>query len=247
VTEEQIINIFGSGKVEEALKLAFDSGFSTLFENFKRAVKHIKDPTSYYEHYKQNNGRIPGAQIEMGGGQDTRQQTAMKHIKALNASSLLDIGCADGSFCFFCLKEGIVKSVIGIDPWEEGIAWATEYALRINIDALFIPGLFEDIKVGEYNFDVIHLGEILEHVIDPVVILRSLRRYHPKGIVITIPMERPPVTSDEKVLLTDGRVAEHVRLITPTLLHEYCQASGFEIIRSDILGQGWVNLIATIV
>lgn len=247
MTEEQIINIFGSGNVNDALKLAEEYGFTALSENFKKAIEHIEDPSVYYEHYKQNNGRIPGAQIEMGGGPDSRQQTAMKHIKALNASSLLDIGCADGSFCFFCLKEGIVKNVIGIDPWEEGIEWATEYALRIDLDAHFIQGLFEDIKVGEYNFDVIHLGEILEHVIDPVAILRSLRRFHPKGIVITVPMERPPVTPDEKVLLTDGRVAEHVRLITPTLLHEYCKASGFEIIRSDILGQGWVNLIATIV
>lgn len=247
MTEEQIINIFGSGLVFEAIELAEKNDFTDLSEKFKKSIEHISDPSIYYDHYKQNNGRIPGAQIETGGGPDSRQQTAMNHLKAIGATSLLDIGCADGSFCFFCLKEGIVKNTIGIDPWAEGIDWATEYSLRMDLNAHFIQGIFEDIKIGEYNFDAIHLGEILEHVIDPVVILRSLRRHHPKGIVITVPTERPPVTEEEKKILTDGRIAEHVRLITPELLLTFCKNSGFEIIRSDVIGSGWVNLIATIV
>ena len=247
MTEEQIINIFGSGLVFEAIELAEKNDFKDLSEKFQKSIEHIYDPSVYYEHYKKNNGRIPGAQIETGGGPDSRQKTAMNHLKAIGATSLLDIGCADGSFCFFCLKEGIVKNVIGIDPWLEGIDWATEYSLRMDLNAHFIQGIFEDIKVGEFNFDAIHLGEILEHVIDPVAILRNLRKHHPKGIVITVPTERPPVTEEEKKILTDGRVAEHVRLITPPLLNVFCKNSGFEIIRSDIIGSGWVNLIATIV
>jgi hypothetical protein len=247
MTREQVINIFGSGDVPCALKLAEFYGYADLYENFKKAVEHVSDLILYHDHYRQNNGRIPGAQIEGNGGPDSRQRVALNHLKDLGAFNLLDIGCADGSFCFFSLKEHIVNSAIGIDPWEEGIAWAKRYALSTQVDAQFIRGLFEDIPLDDLNFDAIHLGEILEHVIDPVAILRSLRKFHPKGIVITVPIERPPVTQDEKALLTNGQVAEHVRLFTPELLLDCCKKSGFELYKSDILGSGWVNLIATIV
>lgn len=247
MTEDQIITLFGSGQVNDAIRLATSNGFNTLACSFKKATAHVEDHDTYLNHYKQNNGRVPGAQIENGGGADFRQITAMNHLRQLRGTSLLDVGCADGSFCFFCLKEKIVDKVIGIDPWEEGIKWATGHSNKLNVKGTFIPGLFEDVSLEGYTFDVIHLGEILEHVIDPVKILKSLRKYPIKGIVVTVPTERPPVTSDEKVVLTDGRVAEHVRLISIQHLEGYCEKAGFKVVKSDTIGFGWVNLIATII
>ena len=246
MTEDQIINIFGSGRVNDALMLARSNGFNTLAENFEKAISHVKDPGEYLKHYKGNNGRIAGAQIQGNMGPDARQVTAMQHVRSLGAFTLLDIGCADGSFCAFCAESKFVNNVIGIDPWEEGIAWAQNYFRSHNLEGYFINSVLEDVDLDQYEFDAVHLGEILEHVIDPVAVLNKLRKYPVKGIVITVPTERPPVTADEKIVLTDGRVAEHVRLISIQHLEGYCEKSGFEIIKKDIVGQGWVNLIATI-
>lgn len=246
MNRDQIINIFGSGQVSDAIMLARNNGYNDLAENFEKAVSHVKDPKIYLEHYRKNNGRIAGAQIQGKGGPDSRQAIAMDHVRELKAETLLDIGCADGSFCVFCLERKIVKSVIGIDPWVDGINWATDYFNHNNMNGVFINALLEDVTLDDYKFDAIHLGEILEHVIDPVAILMKLRKYPIKGIVITIPTERPPITPNEEILLTDGRVAEHVRLISLQNLYDYCRKSGFEIVNTDTIGFGWVNLIATI-
>lgn len=246
MTEDQIINIFGNGQVYDAIFLAKSNGFLTLAANFEKAIKHIEDTKEYSKHYMKNNGRVAGAQVMGVGGPDFRQMKAMSHIQELGAKTLLDIGCADGSFCIFCLKNKLVENVIGIDPWIEGILWADEYFKKQNLNGTFINAVLEDVNLDDYQFDVVHLGEILEHVIDPVEVLKKPRKYDLKGIVITVPTERPPVTVDEKILLTDGRVAEHVRLISIEHLQDYCERSGFYISKSDTQGFGWVNLIATI-
>ncbi len=246
MTEDQIISLFGNGQVKDAIMPAKSNGFKDLAEKFEKAISHINDQRAYLDHYTKNNGRIAGAQIQNNGGPDFRQITAMNHLKALNAETLLDIGCADGSFCIFCLKNDIVKSVVGIDPWLEGISWAAEYFTKNSLSGNFIHAIFEDVNLGKYSFDAVHLGEILEHVINPVEILLRLRRYPLKGIVVTVPTERPPITPEEKVVLSDGRVAEHVRLISIQHLEGYCEKAGFEIVRSETIGFGWVNLIATL-
>lgn len=246
MTEDQIITFFGNGQVQDAIMLAKSNGFSKLAVNFEKAIQHVNDHDVYLKHYSQSNGRIPGAQIQNGGGSDFRQRAAMSHFRELNSETLLDVGCADGSFGFFCLKENIVKNVIGIDPWIEGIEWANRYFSKNKLRGNFVCGLFEDINLDNYSFDSVHLGEILEHVIDPVQILIRLRKYQLKGIVVTVPTERPPVNADEKIVLTDGRVAEHVRLISIQHLEGYCEKSGFKIIKKHTTGFGWVNLIATL-
>lgn len=124
MTEDQIINIFGNGQVNDAIFLAKSNGFLTLAANFEKAIKHIEDTKEYSKHYMKNNGRVAGAQVLGVGGPDFRQMKAMSHVQELGAKTLLDIGCADGSFCIFCLKNKIVENVIGIDPWIEGILWA---------------------------------------------------------------------------------------------------------------------------
>lgn len=247
MTEDQIIYLFSTGEVQFALEMTEMHGFSNLKETFQKALKHTSNIALYRDHYRKNNGRIPGAQIEQGKGPDIRQQTALKHLFAIKADSLLDIGCADGSFDFFCFENKIVKQVTGIDPWEEGIQWAMKYSREHSLNAFFIQGLFEDISLEKFTFDAIHLGETLEHVIDPIKILRSLRKYSIKGIVITVPLKRPTITAEEKKILTSGQTAEHVRLINLASLQEYCKESGFKIINIDVTGIGWVNLIATLI
>jgi 2-polyprenyl-3-methyl-5-hydroxy-6-metoxy-1,4-benzoquinol methylase len=248
MSKEQIINLFLNDEVEAALEMCKKFGFEKLKEDLGKTINHISDIDKYRNYYNKNNGRVPGVQIESWGNvPDLRQQTAMKHLSEIGASSLLDIGCADGTFCFFCLKNNIVKQIYGIDPWEEGIKWANKYSKNNLLNAFFLQGLFEDINLDEISFDAVHIGEVLEHVIDPVSILRKIRKHNIKCVVITIPIKRPLVTQEEERKFFACEVTEHVRLITYQQLEKYCNDTGFKIIKSDIINIGWVNLIVTII
>ena len=147
--EEGIIYTFGDGEIDKAISLAKNYGLTDLVTKFENAVAFKKDKDSFKRHYEGDNGRKAGDQI-LYSIPDIRQFKAMEHIRALQAESLLDIGCADGSFCFFCLQENIVKQVLGVDPFINGIAWANQYATEHFPDrARFMQGILEDAtKIG---------------------------------------------------------------------------------------------------
>jgi len=89
---------------------------------------------------------------------------------------ILDIGCNRGD-----IYNGTshAPNVMGVDL----DLWAPEYGLGFrHADAHFLP--FKD---GE--FDVVVLGEVLEHVYDPVKVLSEARRVASKFVLISVPYE----------------------------------------------------------
>jgi 2-polyprenyl-3-methyl-5-hydroxy-6-metoxy-1,4-benzoquinol methylase len=243
-----ILDYFCNGEVEKAISMAKGYGFVEMVINFEKSLQHTNSKEQYKKYYEEcfDNGTA-WHQIVSEIGPDLRQRMAMIHLKELKIDSLLDIGCADGSFIFFCLKNGIIKKATGVDPWINGIKWATQYSTdNFPNQAIFKQGLIEDILIDS-NYDAIHIGEVLEHVIDPVGVLEKIKQCRPKGIVVTVPIERPPLTLEEKTRLSGGSVTtEHIRLITLEVLARYCSESGMVISKMEIVGSKWVNLVATL-
>lgn len=94
--------------------------------------------------------------------------------------SVLDIGCGNGSQLSLPLaRSGL--SVTGIDPDESSIAHAT----RLSEDVPSARFLCTSVNEIAETFDVVILSEVLEHVMDPVGLLKSgERRLNPNGLVI---------------------------------------------------------------
>ncbi|MCC6697864.1 MAG: glycosyltransferase [Candidatus Hydrogenedentes bacterium] len=100
---------------------------------------------------------------------------------------LLDCGCGGGEFGLSLKRRG-VREVVGIEIVER--AW--ELAKRVLDDALF--GSIEDMELpfeDEY-FDCVVFGDVLEHLVDPVKVLRKVSRVLSKdgAIVMSIPNVR---------------------------------------------------------
>ena len=240
--EESIIYTFGNGEIEKALQLAKDNGMPDLVSRFESAVAFKKSVDSFRTHYEADNGRAAGS---LNKTPDRRQRGAMEQIRALHADNLLDVGCADGSFCFFCLRENVVNRATGIDPYVKGIDWAIKYSDHFPGRANFSQGLLEDV-VLKPEFDVIYMGEVLEHVLDPVASIRRALSFSKdlKGIVVTVPVGRPPLLEHEKKKV--NAVAEHIRFIDEVVLEGYCKETGLVMAKAERVGSRWVNLIATL-
>ena len=251
LSENQIVTQFlALGHIDQAIQEAKHSGLNTLASNIEKSVSGLKDPGDYYQFYKQDwegvEKRIPGMQVIEGWGLDERQRGAAQMIQELNARSILDVGCSDGSFIFGLLNEKIVDRGHGVDPWINGIKWAMNHsAARHQGRATFTQGVFEDAIVPG-TFDVAHFGEILEHVIDPVPLLKKAKEHlNPNGgIVITVPVERPPLSDEEYQKLTSGELNQHVRYVNEQALEGFASRAGLSLKKSVRLGTSWVNLIA---
>ena len=252
INEENIVNEYlALGKLDLALEEAKKNGFNELAKKIESSL--LKDKNSYLKHYEQNNNRVPGAQVTAGWGLDGRQSCALSHIVELSADSLLDIGCADGSFIFNCLHKNVIKQGVGVDAWKEGIAWAKQFGTtNFSSRSLFFQGLFEEhsdyLLTSLFPFKAIHIGEVLEHVLDPINILAKAKTLlrSDGGIVVTVPVKRPPLTQHEKAILTSGDVNEHMRYIDLDTLEKYADTCGLKIIKKQYDGNHWVNLIATL-
>jgi len=95
---------------------------------------------------------------------------------------VLDVGCGTGFFAFHAAKKG--AKVLGIDYAEEGINIAKKKYEHRNLK-------FEklDVKEIKEKFDIIVSIGVLEHMDEPLEILRLLKsRLNPKGkIIVTTP------------------------------------------------------------
>ena len=91
--------------------------------------------------------------------------------------NLLDVGCANGEFLFLAKKQGFNIYGVEANTYTAGIA--------VNNGLNVFNGILEDANFKDNYFSVIYLGDIIEHVVDPVALLKECKRILKKeGIII---------------------------------------------------------------
>lgn len=101
--------------------------------------------------------------------------------KFFRGDSCLEFGCADGDGTKILLKH--FKKIVGIDGSKRLIDRAS---LEIkNKRVKFIHSFFEKVNLKE-KFDVIILGHVLEHVDDPIKVLKSAKKFLKKNSIMIV-------------------------------------------------------------
>lgn len=104
----------------------------------------------------------------------------LQTIKAMelgHGRSILDIGCGVGQFTPLFLHK--FKRVMGLDPSEKFL----QVARKANKKVEYVVGWGETFKLNE-KFDTISMNMLLEHVDNPVTLLRNCKKHLAKGGVI---------------------------------------------------------------
>ncbi len=107
------------------------------------------------------------------------------------SGSLLDVGCGEGFVLKFFDRLG--WQVQGIDYSCAGVQQVNpDYVGHVEQGDVF--DLLEARIASERQYDLVWLGNVLEHVLDPVSLLQSLRRLvAPNGLlVVTVPNDGTP-------------------------------------------------------
>ena len=98
-------------------------------------------------------------------------------IGAAQGKRLLDVGCATGFFLRTATQGGY--DATGVELSE----YASDFARTQNGQRV-ITGRIEDVPPSEGPFDVVHMGDVIEHLNEPVVELRRVRGLlTPEGVV----------------------------------------------------------------
>lgn len=145
------------------------------------ADKYYQEAKGSYElEYTQDELRYFRAKLEQ------RSVVLHHHLSSLSSRTLLDVGCGEGYALAFFREQG--WTVKGIDFSSAGV----ESKNPACKDVLATGDIFEllqaEIATGR-TYDVVWLQNVLEHVIDPLDLLKSLRTLvSPGGLaVVTVP------------------------------------------------------------
>jgi len=92
--------------------------------------------------------------------------------------NLLDVGCSNGEFLFIAKRKGF--NTYGVEVNKETAKIAIDNGFNV------FNGILEDANFKDNYFSVIHLGSVIEHVPDPVALLKESKRVLKKGGIIII-------------------------------------------------------------
>lgn len=152
-----------------------------------KSTAHVVHPQLMIDDYI-NNPHWQAMDDELLDSPEWRRHPRLEFARKVirGASNLLDLGCSDG-FMSIPLAEENKLSVLGIDLDPRCIAIAERRASERNLDAVYKTG---DLQVWEKSspekFDVALLFEVIEHVVDPEVLLTQVEK-SAKHIAITTP------------------------------------------------------------
>lgn len=96
--------------------------------------------------------------------------------------SILEVGCSTGYFTKILVDRGC--DVIGLEMDPAAAKLAEEWAERVVVGDIDAGAIWDDVK--DESFDVVLLGDVLEHLRDPLAAMRQVvRKLKPSGFVIT--------------------------------------------------------------
>lgn len=99
---------------------------------------------------------------------------------ATPANTVLDVGCADGVFSNIIFKKINPNKYIGLDVVKTSIAWAKKHWSK-NKRMKFVVGDAHKLSYRDSQFDAVFCLEALEHVADPIKVLKEFKRVMKKG------------------------------------------------------------------
>jgi len=150
--------------------------------------------------------------------------TFRRHAKLAPTGRMLDVGCGNGATirAFGQVAPGWTKAGTEFDA-----KYRTEVESIPNTEPLHV-GPVEDVPG---SFDVITMVHVLEHIVDPIAVLATLRgRLSPGGLLL---IEVPHHPANPFELL----IADHRTHFTADSLRRALAAAGFEVVS---VAEGWI-------
>jgi ubiquinone/menaquinone biosynthesis C-methylase UbiE len=170
-----------------------------------------------------------------------------KVIEHVNGS-VLDIGCADGTFSKEILEKSKASKLIGIDVLKTSISWARKHWK--NPKMRFLVGDAHKLQFPKETFDAVFIMEVLEHVADPKLVLKEVKRVLKKGGygVFLVPSDSFLFKSIWFFWLRfypRGWVWEHTHIQTyrRNYLTKICKQAGFKIEVDNKFNLGMLHLV----
>jgi len=150
--------------------------------------------------------------------------------ETFKACNILEIGCGNGATLYKLKQMGIASTTTGIElfPSPKNNYYNTiDHFMSNNIETLIFP-----IQMNN-SFDIIILGDVLEHLIDPWAALKKISfLLTPKGkILISLPNIRN-YTILKSIILKGDFKYEEAGILDKTHLRFFCKKNALDLLEN---------------
>lgn len=189
----------------------------------------------YYETYW-NKGKDTFSGDQQGYAENFRHWMAQELTGLPSRSSILEVGCGDGSFTKELVKYS--PDVVAIDISESQIA---ENSQRLGGITFRQHDVAERFPFESAAFDVIWCSEVLEHLFDPAFALREMNRILKPGgrLLVTVPYHGRLKNLLIALFKFDEHYTPsnpHIRFYTTATLSRIVREAGFGGVRTRTCG-----------
>lgn len=110
-------------------------------------------------------------------------------------SSVLDVGSGPGTITVDIAQRVSPARVVGLDASADVVEKAKAHASDLGVDNVeFVVGSAYELPFGGGEFDIVHTHQTLQHLADPVAVLREMRRVRTvDGVVAAREVDYPGV------------------------------------------------------
>lgn len=160
-----------------------------------------------------------------------RLQGALPLLQHRGATiKLLDVGCSSGALLSEAARMGF--DVTGVEPAHEAVQTAKRAGFKVY------EGYLEEVGLPANEFDIVTLFEIVEHIRNPVEMLKECQRIlRPGGVLI---INTPNADSWTARVLRGAwegfslvRLGGHVSFFSPSSMRRLAECSGLVVARIE--------------
>lgn len=170
---------------EKIYEAYFTHGINEHFSTSDRLRKLIRDSIlaihmNYPELARSLSQKMLGRILRLIWPIKEMAELSVAFCNGKTRGKLLDIGCGHGKF--LAKMQELGWEVIGVEPDKEAVKMAREkFGLNIHQGTLEQAGFFSD------SFDVITMSHVIEHIPDPIRILKECQRIlKPNGYLVIL-------------------------------------------------------------
>ena len=200
----------------------FDAKKSSL-AGIRKSVKESILRSSYGYQIDGSN-KVMGSVLSIIGPLREIVGSSVRWLEAGENKRLLDVGCGNGRFLDQMRQLG--WKVAGIEPDGEAVSVARE---KFDLDVLL--GSLVEARFADGHFDAITMNHVIEHVSDPIELLKECRRVlKPGGKLVVV---TPNINSMGYHVFGEYwrglEVPRHLTLFSPQALRSCAKSAGMDV------------------
>jgi 2-polyprenyl-3-methyl-5-hydroxy-6-metoxy-1,4-benzoquinol methylase len=192
----------------------------------------------------EGSSRVLGSVLSRIGPLEDIVGGGVLYLKAGDKGRLLDVGCGNGLFLDQMRQLG--WEVVGVEPDREAVSVARE-----KLGLVVFHGSLEEVKFPDGHFDAITMNHVIEHVPDPIGLLKECRRVLSSGgkLVVATPNIRSLGAHVFGEYWRGLEVPRHLFLFSPQALQACAEAAELVVseLRSLANSARWIWAVSSVI